>query len=126
MTHFKLNSPDVSAEHFDNEVLTVNIVSGRYYSIKNTAAIFLRLVLDGNSKENAVAKIAELFAVNKDTINDDFNSLVSELIVEKIIVESTKPSEILSNDWLAQATIDMYVQPMVEIHTDMEELALLS
>ncbi len=126
MTHFKLNSPDVSAEHFDNEVLTVNIVSGRYYSIKNTAAIFLRLVLDGNSKENAVAKIAELFAVNADTINDDFNSLVSELIVEKIIVESTKPSEILSNDWLAQATIDMYVQPMVEIHTDMEELALLS
>lgn len=126
MTHFKLNSPDVSAEHFDNEVLTVNIVSGRYYSIKNTAAIFLRLVLDGNSKENAVAKIAELFAVNTDSINHDFNTLVSELIVEKIIVESTKPEEILSNDWLAQANIEMYVQPMVETHTDMEELALLS
>lgn len=126
MTHFKLNAPDVSAEHFDNEVLTVNIVSGRYYSIKNTAAIFLRLVLDGNSKENAVAKIAELFTVNPNDIKDDFNSFVSELIVEKIIVESTTPEKIESTDWIAQANIEMYVQPMVEIHTDMEELALLS
>lgn len=126
MTHFKLNAPDVSAEHFDNEVLTVNIVSGRYYSIKNTAAIFLRLVLDGNSKENAVAKIAELFTVNPNDIKDDFNSFVSELIVEKIIVESTTPEKIVSTDWIAQANIEMYVQPMVEIHTDMEELALLS
>jgi len=126
MTHFKLNSPDVSAEHFDNEVLTVNIVSGRYYSIKNTAAIFLRLVLDGNSKEDAIAKVAELFSVNSDAINDDFNVLVAELLVENIIVESFKSEKISSNDWVANANIEVYVQPTVEIHTDMEELALLS
>jgi len=126
MTHFKLNSPDVSAEHFDNEILTVNIVSGRYYSIKNTAAIFLRLVLDGNSKENSIAKIAELFSVSSNEINDDFNALVAELLIENIITESARPEKIVSSDWIAKTDTELYVQPLVEIHTDMEELALLS
>ncbi len=126
MTYLNLNSPDVSAEHFDNEVLTVNIISGRYYSIKNTAAVFLRLVLDGNSKEDSIERIAELFSTDVNSISEDFNALIEELITENLIVESSIPKEILSSPWILSSNTEKYSRPSIEVHTDMEELTLLS
>ena len=125
MNYYKLNAPDVTAEQFDNEILAVNIITGRYHSIKGSGAVLLRLMLDGNSTEASISKTLNLFSTEA-VSTKDFNSFIVELITENLIVECSAPEEVLASDWLSKVDSTTYTAPQVEIHSDMEGLVLLS
>lgn len=125
MLYYKLNTPDVSAEYFENEILSVNIKTGRYHSVLNSGADYLRLLLDGNSNEMAINKIADVYCLDKDTIKGDFNLILEDLLKNEIIVESNNSVKLIESVWLTKSSRE-YTKPLLEVHTDMEDLVLLS
>ncbi|MFN8492861.1 MAG: PqqD family protein [Caldilineaceae bacterium] len=44
---FKINQPHVVAEHFDNEVIAINLETGSYYSMEKSAAAIWALLSTG-------------------------------------------------------------------------------
>jgi hypothetical protein len=126
MSFVKLNEPNVSAEIFDNEVLMVNIITGRYYSIEGSSAIFMRFLLDGNSIETSIDKIVDLYSVDKNEVEKDFSRLVNELEIENLIIKDSRIPVAGQSEWLASADFSSYSVPKLEIHSDMEDLVLLS
>lgn len=126
MSFVRLNEPNVSAEIFDNEVLMVNIITGRYYSIEGSSAIFTRFLLDGNSVEASIEKMIDIYSVDKNEAIEGLSRLVDELEIENLIVKDSSKSNANQGDWLSSADISSYSVPKLEIHSDMEDLVLLS
>ncbi len=124
MTFYKLNTPTVSAELLDNEILAINLKTGRYYSFHDTATIFWRLLSDGYSLESAAFKISEIYGVNLSTTKEDFLNFVAELINNELMVKTEKPVVAENSEWL-NSIRGNYSKPSIEIHTDMEDLVLL-
>jgi hypothetical protein len=61
--YFHLNEANVSAEVFDTEVLSINLLSGHYYSLRESAIPLWRLIIAGHSLEQAAALLASSFQV---------------------------------------------------------------
>lgn len=120
MTYYKLNKPDVSAEYSDNEVLAINLKTGHYHSLRNTAVVFFRLLLDGNSSEESVRKIAEVYAINFQIATKDMNQFITELLKNNLIVKITEAIPNPQSDWLKEVA-DEYSIPVLENYTDIAE-----
>jgi hypothetical protein len=125
MGFFKLNTPHVNSDYFDTEVLIANIATEKYYSIMGTSAVFLRLLLDGNSDVFAVNKLAELYAVDNTIVADDYTVFLAHLQAEQLLISSTPSASVLKSDWLALINTTQYEKPTVEVFTDLEELELV-
>jgi hypothetical protein len=124
MQYFKLNEPDVSYQLFDNEILTINLKSGNYHSLRDTAAAYFRLLIDGYSIEESLNKIAEIYKVTSISIEAELNSLLIDMIKEKLIVECTHKPLLKPIDW--ENTIKTtYSTPILETYNDMQDLLLL-
>lgn len=124
MKFFKLNTPNVSVELFDNEVLTVNLVSGHYHSIHNSGALFLTSLLEGNSFDTALNLVATHYNLSTQTITEDFTSFVNDLVTNELLLSVDVSTKSIETSNLTFLNVD-YSQPLLEVHTDMEDLVLL-
>ena len=124
MKFYKLNTPNVSVEIFDNEVLTVNLKSGHYHSVHNSGALFLTSLLEGNSFENALNFVANHYNLNTETITEDFTSFVNDLVTNELLLTVEASTKSIETNQLTLVNAE-YTQPLLEVHTDMEDLVLL-
>jgi hypothetical protein len=124
MSYYKTNEPDVSAELLDNEVLIVNLKTGRYYSVHDTGVTFWRLLSDGHSMESAIDKVSEMYAVDATIVKADFSTFVDTLLKNELIVEIATPKSASDSEWLTELS-GTYSQALIEQYTDMENLVLL-
>jgi hypothetical protein len=124
MKFYKLNTPNVSVELFDNEVLTVNLKSGHYHSVHDSGALFLTSLLEGNSFETALNLVANHYNLSTESITEDFTTFVNQLVTNELLLTvDTSIKSIETNHLTFVNTV--YTQPLLEVHTDMEDLVLL-
>ena len=69
----------VSAADTDYGMALLDEDSGQYWNLKPTAALALRMLLDGGTTAQAVQELTEQYAVDADTASQDINNLVGEL-----------------------------------------------
>ena len=125
MNFYKLNTPNVSVEIFDNEVLTVNLKSGHYHSVHNSGALFLTSLLEGNSFDTALNLVADRYNLSIESITEDFTSFVNDLTRNELLLTVEIPTKSIDLNNLTLVNNE-YAQPLLEVHTDMEDLVLLS
>ncbi len=125
MKFYKLNTPNVSVELFDNEVLTVNLNSGHYHSIHNSGALFLTSLLEGNSFDTALNLVATHYNLTTESITEDFTAFVNDLTTNELLLAVETPTKSIETNLLTLLNT-VYDQPLLEVHTDMEDLVLLS
>ena len=125
MKFYKLNTPNVSVELFDNEILTVNLQSGHYHSIHNSGALFLTSLLEGNSFDTALNLVATHYNLSTETITEDFTSFVNDLVTNELLLTVDASTKSIEANHLTLVNTE-YTQPLLEVHTDMEDLVLLS
>lgn len=125
MNFYKLNTPNVSVELFDNEVLTVNLKSGHYHSIHNSGALFLTSLLEGNSFDTALNLVASHYNLTTEAISEDFTAFVNDLTTNELLLTVETPTKSIETNNLTFVNT-IYTQPLLEVHTDMEDLVLLS
>ena len=124
MKFYKLNTPNVSVELFDNEILTVNLQSGHYHSIHNSGALFLTSLLEGNSFDTALNLVANHYNLSTESITEDFTSFVNDLVTNELLLTVDTSTKSIETNHLTLVNTE-YAQPLLEVHTDMEDLVLL-
>jgi hypothetical protein len=65
--------------------------SGQYWNLNPTAALALRMLLDGGTTAKAVQELTEQYAVDPDTANKDVEDLVGELQSAGLVTEEAAP-----------------------------------
>lgn len=69
----------VSAADTDYGMALLDEASGEYWNLNPTAALALRTLLDGGSREQAVQELTEQYAVDPETASQDIQDLLGEL-----------------------------------------------
>ena len=130
-TRFRANTPTITSETIDGEVVIINLVTGNYYSMVDAGAIVWSLV----DKSAAVSEIVESISASYQGCGTDIDMTVKELVAqlqqENLIVPlsaeeglalklSDRPSP--SNNGNEKPA---YQPPVLGKYTDMQELLLL-
>ena len=69
----------VSVADTDYGMALLDEDSGQYWNLNPTAALTLRMLLEGGTTAQAVQELTEQYAVDADTANRDVKDLVGEL-----------------------------------------------
>ena len=126
---FRLNTPDVMHETIDAEVIVIHLVSGNYYSLRETAAQIWALVDDTGalSVEEIVDALAVRYASPHSEIENAVTRFVSELAEEGLVAgveteDGARPDLAQQPNGVSKLPFE---PPRVEKYTDMQDLVLL-
>jgi len=124
MITYRINTPDVSAEVFEEEVLAINLKTGTYHSFREAGVPLWRLLTSGCSTESAAAALAAVSEADPAQILADARAFAEALLSHGIIT----PVETAPSNPVSIATplrTGPYTAPVIEHYTDMQELLLL-
>lgn len=122
--HYRIvDSPNIGARSFGDEVVVANFLSGIYYSLLGSAAQVWEGLMAGVPLDRVVNQIVAVGGVDRAAFAEAVQKLVSDLLSEGLIVEG-KGSE--GTDWSpAPPEGERYELPVLERYTDMQDLLLL-
>src|SRR5688572_9643156 len=82
---FRMNTPDVTHELLDGEVIAVHVVTGAYYSLNGSAATIWTWLDRGAEIESMSDHIAALNGGSRDPVVSDLHRFTSDLQSEGLI-----------------------------------------
>ena len=80
----------ISLTELDDEVVLLDLNSGAYYGLNHIGAQIMSALEKGLSNETTVAKIASRYQVSHQQIQEDMDSLLSDMLNNKLLVEIDK------------------------------------
>ena len=129
---YRVNSPLVVHEVFEDEAVIINLESGNYYSLEGTGRFIWTLLSGGLISRDVVQAISKRFEGETDAIASSLRGFISKLTEEGLIVsrqdENGDVMTILkaekSEDAASGTKLD-FTEPIISKYTDMQELLLL-
>lgn len=123
-TRFRVNSPNVVDEVFDDEVVVVNLESGRYFCLQRTAARLWTLLAAGASTDEVVAAFTAQFTTPAAEIAESVSALVGALIENQLLVTDPSRTVPAPGD-VIPSSAEPFDLPALQTFTDMQDLLLL-
>jgi hypothetical protein len=123
MQYFQINTIDVSAEYFDNEVLAINLKTGNYFSLRFSAFVFWKLITGGKSFEDTLVSMSEHYAISVNELTEKFEALLNQLINNELLVGLSSIENVEDTNWLKELD-SKFLEPQFECYTDMQDLLL--
>ena len=121
LTHsgrFKLAHSDVTCENFDGEYVVLNLASGQYFALSQSASI----ILDGILKGFDVRAITETLAEGAAAKGDEVDKLLAELIHYRLISPEVGADPVsLTAEW-ADAARAIDDPLLLEVFNDIADL----
>jgi hypothetical protein len=126
---FRVRNPQVVDDTIGGEVIVIDLDSGSYYSLRDTSAEIWHGIKAGADEASIGDSLAERYASTKEEIAAAVSRLLDELAAERLIEETAahegaipaEPSSALP----AQNGHPPFITPVLEKHTDMQDLILL-
>lgn len=118
---YRINTPQVLHEQFDNEVVLVNLENGNYYSLNASGSAILLLIAKGLSPDAVEKRYVDVDV----TIRDHVRDLLTELLGEGLITPCDDTTFIKDEDETETAALDFSTPPALQRFTDMQDLLLL-
>lgn len=123
---FRINSPNVVHEAFDDEVVVVNLETGSYYCLQRASATLWLLLVQGASVKDIAGVFVRRFAAAVDDIERQSAGLVDVLVREGLIVPSDGTSAAPQIDDAAVAEPrPAFELPPLQTYSDMQALLVL-
>ena len=128
---FRVRSPHVVDDTIDGEVIVIDLGTGTYYSLRQTSADIWQEIKVGADEVTIADSLAERYAATREEIAAGISRLLDQLLAEGLIEEVSEvpapgpvesPSVSVSSD---QAAPMPFIAPVLEKHTDMQDLILL-
>ena len=111
---YKINEEALSHELIDGEVVIIQFDSGNYYSLSGSAVtVWQRLVSPASIRD-----LCALFADAPSGAVDELASFVAELVQEGLV------SPVETGTSVPVSTPAIYVRPVLNKYTDMQQLLL--
>ncbi len=126
---FRVRSPQVVDDTIEGEVIVIDLGSGTYYSLRQTSAEIWHGVKAGADEASIGDSLIERYSATREEIAAGVSRLLDELAAEALIEEAAEgaasaPVKSLSPP-SAQNGRMPFVAPVLEKHTDMQDLILL-
>ena len=119
---WRLNTPDVSSELIGNEVVTIHLPTGMYYSIEYSAADIWVGIERGLIFDELVNIVTRTYDVGAAQAASDAANFVTELLQEQLIVEAPGSGEVAAS---ATGELKSYLTPRVDKFSDLQELLMI-
>ena len=84
-TCYQVNRSDIVYETFGKEVIVLNLSSGHYYSLENSAAELWQMLEKNLGVKNIVSQVSSKYKGFTGNIEDAVNGFIEELLKENII-----------------------------------------
>jgi hypothetical protein len=127
----KVNCTDVLHEIFDDEVVIINLKSGIYYSLNNSARIVWQLILENLSPQQVMRVFSLAAPEENGGYGEKIIQFIDELVKEGLVSPGEEPP-VMPEETMTQKLKDFSRQlgpgfdlPLMEKYTDQQELLLL-
>jgi hypothetical protein len=126
-TFFRVNSPTVIDEIFDDEVVIINLDSGSYYSVAGTGLAVWQAIKRGAGEAALLATLAARYAGDPAEIEQACRAFLAELRRESLLVpaDSAAPTAGAAAEDEPPADRPAFAAPTLQKYNDMQDLLLL-
>lgn len=126
---FRVNSPTVVYEVFEQEVVIIHLDNGTYYTLNESGAHIWKLLEQG-APISAIITTLVAHSADHDRVADTVNQIIEQLQQEQLIVPVPTPhhnavSWSLSDHPATQKQTGTFTEPFFKKYTDMQDLLLL-
>jgi hypothetical protein len=127
--YFRVNSPKVTHETLDGEVVIINLDTGSYYSMNATGAAIWNLLDVGMPVEQVIATLSQRYLGDPQEVTAGVRTLIEKLQEENLMVVDEGTTIAATNGAVPKAlnetTLPPFEFPILQKYTDMEDLLLL-
>lgn len=123
---YRRNDAELAAEQFEDGLVIINFLTGRYFSMNSTAEAVWALLEQGCSARGLVAGLAEHCAVPETdtaTLQADVGAFLEKLVQERLVCCDTTATDFSAAS--VSAVRIPYEPPHVEVFEDLADLILL-
>ncbi len=82
--HYKL-ADHVSLTKLDDEAVLLDLDTGAYYGLNHVGLALIEALNNGLSLETAVDKIKDRYSAQRETVQQDANALIEDMLNQRII-----------------------------------------
>lgn len=122
---FKLHESGVASEHFDNEVILLNLSRGNYYSIRDTGFELWDKLINGANREQMVQFLSTRYDADTHLVEKDVSSFIDQLLNEGLITMSENIDAVPLPLMDPQKAPIPYTKPELEVYSDMQDILML-
>ncbi|MEW6303747.1 MAG: PqqD family protein [Verrucomicrobiota bacterium] len=125
---FRINQPKVIHENIDGEVVVINLDSGTYYSLTDSAARIWDWLQAGDDTTQIAARLGHEYAVESSIAHTEATRFLQELQSENLIVFANGRQDAVATPASgkpANGSARAFQPPRLQKFTDMQELLLL-
>lgn len=115
----RVNTPQISHQTIDGEVVIINLENGCYYSLLDLSAALWQLVAAGCTRDQVMAAAATAYPDAPDAL-EKAGAFVDELVAEGLVLDQGDGGEAP-----VPALPAVFTPPVLEKFTDMQELLML-
>lgn len=122
---YRVRHDQIVQEDVDGEVIVIDMKSGNYYSLRDTAVDIWKLLLEGGDVATLSQVLRQTYTGNESEVTNAVKRLVAELVREDL-VEAIAPAAV--PDPAAGSTgkpVAAFAPPLFEVYTDVQDLLLL-
>jgi len=123
---YQLGSPAVVHETIDGEVIMVNLDTGCYYSLDGAGAVVWAQLMQGASLAHTVEAVGRIYTASHGDLETALQRLLADLLAENLLKprDAGAARAILPKLPAADGQRP-FVTPVLNKHTDMQDLLLL-
>lgn len=120
-----LVAPAVVSEHFDDEVIIVNMTRGHYYSLRGSAAALWQQLEKGATVDTLSQYLMTHYATDSVNVDVPLTAFATQLIDEQLIIATDRV--LAAEPLAASASTERlpFEAPRLEVYTDMADLLAL-
>lgn len=123
---YRVNTPQVSSETIEGEVVIIDFISGAYFSTDKIGAVIWENIKAGLAPERIVAGIKSRYPDQAEECGQAIAAFIAQLESEKLVALDFVESATAAADSHDQAIYpDVFVAPVLNKYTDMQDLLLL-
>jgi coenzyme PQQ synthesis protein D (PqqD) len=125
MTSLRVNSPNVIYETIEGEVILIDLKTGTYYSLRDSGAAVWQAIEHGAGEDGIAAELRSRYDASEGEIRAAVRRLLDELEREGLVRAEegeAAPAAPASGNGAGRLP---FAAPVLEKHTDMQDLILL-
>lgn len=119
----KIDSKNVSWERVDDEVIAIQLETGRYYNLHNTSAEIWSLLANGAEVDMLVKGFSKIFP-DVISLSDDIEIFIHECFKAKLLVLDGD-IRLDSSDFQLPEKLESWVTPALVEYSDLQDLILV-
>jgi Coenzyme PQQ synthesis protein D (PqqD) len=124
LNSYQINSKDVAFDIIEAHVLVINLRTGKYFHLVDSAAMIWRYITESKNVSEIETLLFSHYDVQRELLTREVKHFINELLDESLIFKSEDDSELASIVEVLPGKNE-FKGPALEVFTDLQEFLLL-